>query len=145
MKPADSLPVKDSSVARLPHALLAVGDADERETLRSILTECGLQPIPCSTLKEAKASLTSDAISLAFCEDRLSDGDYADLLCAARSSGQRIPVVVCSRQLDLSVYLDAMELGAYDFMVRPYHKGDVAWIVQGALWKGGPRVIGAHN
>ena len=105
------------TVPRLSHALLAVGDEDDRETLR-----------------EAKTLLASHAIGLAFCEDRLSDGDYTEFLCAVRSSGQTVPVVVCSRRLDSSLYLDAMELGAYDFIVRPYTKDDVAWIVEGALW-----------
>jgi hypothetical protein len=41
-------------------------------------------------------------------------------------------VVVCSRQPDLSLYLDAMEMGAYDVMAPPYEKADVAWIAEGA-------------
>jgi DNA-binding NtrC family response regulator len=71
---------------------------------------------------------------LAFCEDRLPDGDYTDFLSVVRSSGWPIPVVVCSRQPNLSLYLDAMVMGAYDFMVPPYEKADVAWIAEGARW-----------
>jgi len=145
MKPTDPLSVTHAAVTRLPHALVALGDKDDCETLRRILTECGLEPMACSTVKEAKALLTSNAVSLAFCAEHFSDGDYSDLVCAVRSSGQPIPVVVCSRQLDPSLYLDAMELGAYDFMVQPYRKADVAWIIEGALWEVKAKAIGAHN
>lgn len=133
------------TVPTLPHALLAIGDEDDRETLRWLVAECGVQPMPCSTLQEAKTLLASHAIGLAFCDDRLSDGDYTDFLGAVRSSRRPMPVVVCSRQLDTSLYLDAMELGAYDFMVRPYTKDDVAWIVEGALWTARPGGFKVHR
>jgi len=145
MKANDSVSATDGAVAQLRHVLVAFSDQHDRETLRCILVECGLRPMPCSTLKEAQALLTSHAIGLAFCEDHLADGDYTDLLYDVRSSARPIPVVVCAPQLDLSLYLDAMELGVYDFMVRPYRKADVAWIVEGALWKVGAKAVGAHN
>ena len=136
------------TLARLPHALLVLENEDDRKTLCRMVAECGVQPVPCSTLQDAKALVASDAISIAFCENRLDDGDYMDFLRAVRSTGRTIPVVVCSRQLDLSLYLDAMEMGAYDFVVRPYQEADLAWIMEGALWKvAGARLAGpsAHN
>jgi len=127
---------------RVPHALLVLASVDDRETLCWSVAVCGVQPVPCSTLQEAKTVMASDAIGLALCEDRLSDGDYTDFLRAVRSSGRPIPVVVCSRRLDLGLYLDAMEMGAYDFVVRPYQEADLAWILEGALWKAGLMHLG---
>ena len=123
------------TLARLLHALLVLESEDDRDTLVWMVAECGVQPMPCSTLREAKSLLPSHSIGLAFCEQQLSDGDYREFLGTVRSSQRPIPVVVCARELDLSLYLDAMELGAYDFIVGPYQKADVAWIVEGALWQ----------
>ena len=39
-----------------------------------------------------------------------------------------VPVVVVARALDIHCYLDAMELGATDYLERPEPQ-DLAWIV----------------
>lgn len=131
MKPADCFPAMDGS-AEIPCALLASGNEEDRETLDGILAQCGLRPLLCSTVREAELLLASAALSMVFCEYNLSGGGYFHLL-RSRSSWRRVPVVVCSSVVDTRLYLDAMDMGAYDFMVRPYRRADVAWIVRGAV------------
>jgi DNA-binding NtrC family response regulator len=115
--------------------LIAFDESEDRETLTRIVAECGWRPMPCSTLKEAKALLASQSISLVFCQQGLQGGGWFRLFRAASSGARSVPIIVCSRVVDMDSYLDAMEVGAYDFMVRPYCKRDVQWVAEGALLK----------
>ena len=53
----------------------------------------------------------------------------------AAASGVHPPVVVTSRLDDTSQYLEAMRLGAFDFMARPFRRSEIEWIVQNAMRK----------
>jgi DNA-binding NtrC family response regulator len=127
-------------------ALVALADHQDRETIGRILVGCGLHPVLCSTSAEARAILASKTISLVFCQAALPDGGFLEVLRAADSSRRKVPIVVCSRLVDADLYLRAMEMGAYDFVVSPYQKADVAWIAEGALRKVAepPRAVAAH-
>jgi DNA-binding NtrC family response regulator len=135
MEPTEVTLGKNGSVATLHQALVALADPQDRATIGRILAGCGLHPILCSTSAEARAILASKPISLVFCQESLPDGGFLEVLRAADSSRRKVPIVVCSRLVNADLYLRVMEMGAYDFVVSPYQKADVAWIVEGALRK----------
>ena len=70
---------------------------------------------------------------MVFCEGRLRDGSFRDLLRAAEVAEARLPVVVASRLAETDEYLEAMRLGAFDFVARPYLQSEVESIVHRAL------------
>ena len=126
-------------------ALIALDDEDDLESLRRVVAECGLEPVTCTNLREATALLASQPIHLVFCQDNLPGGSCFDLLCATHASAHPPPVIVCSRVVEMRLYLDAMEAGASDYLVRPYQKRDVEWVVEGVLRQAEvPGALAAH-
>ena len=52
----------------------------------------------------------------------------------ARRMPSPVPVVVVSRYVDVDLYLDALEKGAWDYIVPPFRAADLAYVVNGAIW-----------
>jgi len=67
-----------------------------------------------------------------FTDTTLSDGTWADVLgLAAR---HKVPVIVVSRLVDHELYIQSLERGAFDFVVPPFVREDLAHIVRCAAW-----------
>lgn len=67
-----------------------------------------------------------------FCENRLIDGTYEDLLAAAKSVRSQARIVVTgleSDQFDSLGYCKARELGAFDVLRKTYGIKDLEWVV----------------
>ncbi len=118
-----------------PKVLVACSDPENRQTLLASLSQCGLDPVSSSTVREARAILSRQVIPLVICAADLVDGSFRDVLRAARAAETKIPVVVASRRDDTAEYLEAMQLGAFDFIACPYKRSEVEWIVSNALRK----------
>jgi len=54
-----------------------------------------------------------------FTDTQLPDGTWSDVLVVAKKSPVPVSVVVISRLVDMYLYVETMEKGAYDFMVSP--------------------------
>ncbi len=113
--------------------LVACPDPETWRSLTSVLAQHGVQPVCCSSVSAARAFLERHPVCAIFCESRLADGSFRDVLRLAALAGQPVPVVVTSRLDDPAEYLEAMELGAFDYIARPYRRADVDWILSRAL------------
>lgn len=101
--------------------LIVASDSDKRRELVGVLRRCGIDATLCGGLAEAFPYVVQPvAFHVIFCEETLVDGNYRDLLHLAKQSGSEIPVVVCSLLGEFPAYLEAMELGAFDFVAPPY-------------------------
>jgi DNA-binding NtrC family response regulator len=115
-------------------ALLALDDPVRASRLERMLAEAGLELRTCPTVGDALRALSSESFNLIFCEERLPDGTYRDVL---RFFGPTlaIPLVVCADFYDKKAYIEAMSLGAFDYITLPYLRRDVEWIVGNAARK----------
>ena len=102
---------------------------EDRRSLTHILASQQVEPLCCSTLREAVETLRKEPVGLVFCDKSLPDGTYRDLLTAARGLATRVRVVVTSHQADWDEYLEAMRLGAFDVIAVPCRPTDVEWMV----------------
>jgi DNA-binding NtrC family response regulator len=107
--------------------VVACPDAGRRTSLLDILGQCGLQPKSVASLSDVRDVLSRSPVHLLFCEDVLPDGDFRDALWLAKATG--VPLVVTSLLGELDEYLEAMELGAFDFIAPPYRQAEVESIV----------------
>jgi len=114
------------------HVVLAGNDIKSEEDLISLLRQRGLIPVPSSSIKETQFLLSRRDTVLAICHASPSDGTFRDLL-ALLGRGSNVPVVVCSDFYDPHLYLEAMELGAFDYFTYPYHRDGVEWVVGNAV------------
>lgn len=111
--------------------VVAMSDADGRNALASALEAKGLNAVVASTLRETRNILSHERVAVLFCQNKLEDGAFSDLL--GDSAKAKIPMVVCSPSYEPGIYMDAMSKGAFDFIAAPYAQREVEWILSCAL------------
>jgi DNA-binding NtrC family response regulator len=108
-----------------PQILVVSSDLDQRRALTSILQKDGWSPLHASRLNECRDLFAKQNVGLVFCERRLADGTYHDLLSFAQTRARRVPIVVTSRLADWDEYLEALRHGAVDLIPSPCKPSDV--------------------
>lgn len=67
---------------------------------------------------------------LVFTETQLLDGIWADVLSMTRRSRLPINVIVVSRLVDLNLYIQVLERGAFDFIVPPFEVSELEHVIR---------------
>ena len=80
-----------------------------------------------------------DAIVL---EPTLADGDGIELCRELRSAGRSIPLVIVSGRRDPEARIDGLNAGADDYVLKPYHLGEVIARVRSILRRSGRKPTG---
>jgi two-component system, NtrC family, response regulator HydG len=108
-----------------------VVDSDEktREMVFANAVKLGEIPIACSSCEEAKSLLTQHHFKVVFCSDALPDGEYVEVVRAA----EPVPVIVLSRFAEWSLYIPAMQAGAFDYIACPPNQAELDRILSLAL------------
>lgn len=103
------------------------GDIERR------MGELGIVPIGLRTLVEVKYFLKRlRKPALIFTAVTLPDGTWADVVNEAKNASTPSPVIVVSRFVDLSLYLETLQNGAADFIVAPVSTSELESIIQAA-------------
>jgi DNA-binding NtrC family response regulator len=113
--------------------LVASSDMEERRSLVRVCEGMSMNVISCNGLSQVEEVLSRQAVGIVFCDENLSDGSYRDLLTAKRDRKNGPRIVVTSRTWDWEEYLEAMRLGAFDVVRRPWHPTDVEMVVLSAM------------
>jgi DNA-binding NtrC family response regulator len=115
-------------------ALLVHDEDDAFAELRPVLETQGVKTKRARTYAEAKAVLMGlEPPQVIFTESLLVDGSWADVETLGKNANPPSPVIVVSRFVDISLYVDVLERGAFDFIVPPFRGVDIAHVVKGAL------------
>jgi DNA-binding NtrC family response regulator len=107
-------------------------DAGKRTALLNMLEEYGLQPIIASNVEETRQIIERRPMHVVFCEDRLPDGGFREILRLVKANRPEIQVVVSSMLGDVHEYIEAMNLGVFDFIAPPYRSSEIISVVDGA-------------
>ena len=110
--------------------LVAAASPENRSALTKVLLGMGLKTAISSSVQEARAILSTKPVSLVFCEEKFADGNYQDVLRAVKRTAEKAPVVVSSPSHDWYEYLEALRLGAFEFLDGPVRPMDVEMIVR---------------
>jgi len=113
--------------------VIASSDVQDRRPMVNILMTQGLDPIVATSVAECRDSMAQENVGLIFCARSLADGDYRDLLLAARAGKRRTRIVLTARITDWGEYLEAMRLGAFDVISAPCRPTDMVWMILQAL------------
>jgi len=113
--------------------LVANSGTGKRTELVDILAECGLESVTVTNVDEVRTAFAQQAVHLVFCEDALPEGGFREVLRLAQATGSGVPLVVSSLLGELGEYLEAMQLGAFDFIAPPYRPCEVKSIVSSVL------------
>jgi FixJ family two-component response regulator len=63
----------------------------------------------------------------------LSDGTWADVVGLAAKVPAPVNVIVVARFVDIRLYVDVIERGAFDFLAPPFVPSDLAHVVRCAV------------
>jgi two-component system NtrC family response regulator len=108
--------------------VLVVSDnLEHRRPMNKILEALSIDFTCCSNLGQTEEVLTLQRPNLIFCEERLPDGGYADLL--DRSASIPGEIVVLTRTGDWDLYVEATRRGAFDVIRSPWCSTDIELIV----------------
>src|SRR6185295_5222281 len=107
-----------------------------RSTLSGILTDEGYQTASAETAAEASRRLGSEPFDAVLLDLWLPDRDGMELLAELRGAGFGPPVIVISGHGTVDAAVQAIRLGAYDFLEKPLALSRVVVTVQNALERG---------
>ncbi len=114
-------------------ALIICNQGPDREKIVAAALKCGLSPICCSNLEEARTLLPQEEFRMLLCTEALQDGDFRAVLREVQKSNSYTPVIVFGRSYDWDSYLKALGAGAYDYIVCPPNPLEVERIIWLAL------------
>lgn len=112
--------------------LLVLQEPHELNTYGSCLRNRGYDTLTYASPGEGLNSLESDPVSLVIVGQDTPAFEGRQVLEQSRRLHPDVPVLVVARALDMHCYLEAMELGASDYLERPEPQ-DLAWVVDTQL------------
>ena len=98
---------------------------DNRRMLLRVFDGLPIDSYSAPSIEQAKEVLRLRPFSVVFCEERLSDGSYNDLLKEVRALSEDIRFVVMLCTGDWEEYLEALRLGAEEVLRCPLQPTDV--------------------
>ena len=111
--------------------LLVEDDVVFSKMLGKFLERNGYEVVRCYNLEEAEKSLNA-SLSLVFTDLRLPDGDGINFLKKVKEGYLDLPVVVMTSYAEVSTAVEAMKLGAFDYISKPFQQEDVLNVIKNA-------------
>jgi DNA-binding response OmpR family regulator len=120
----------------MPTVLVVEDERDIREVLRRYLERAGLSVLTTGTGAEAIRLLTSAPPDLLVLDLGLLDVDGTDVLREIHAAG-RPPVLVLTARSTVDDRIHGLQLGADDYVTKPFSPAEVVLRVQAVLHRGG--------
>lgn len=116
------------------HNVLVVDDeADIRELIDMTLSPLGVNCTLAETLSEARAALKRQPISFCITDLRLPDGNGLELVAHIQKQHPNLPVAVITAHGNVESAVEALKLGAFDFISKPFEIAALRDMVASAL------------
>jgi two-component system phosphoglycerate transport system response regulator PgtA len=125
----ESLPEEAQTAARLQF-LLVDEDHNDLEYYRALLEKQGYKVCASDSYEVAAHCLEDKPFDFILVGQGTAAFEGRCVLERARSLNQRQPVVVLSRCLDIDCYLEAMQLGAVDYLEKPVSPAEIVRVVR---------------
>ena len=112
-------------------ALLVQARPDPLNALRLALEEQSIDIFTAKNCAQAALALWSNCPPhLVFTEIQLTDGNWADVLTLAAKASAPVNVIVVAPFADVTFYVQAIERGAFDFIVPPLSDPELLHVVR---------------
>jgi DNA-binding NtrC family response regulator len=113
-------------------ALLVYADGEPSQSLDLALQNLKVEVCRARTCQEAWSlvRVNPEPPDIIFTDARLPDGSWEELLGLARGMGLPPKIIVVARVEDPRFYLQAMEDGAFDFMLPPFESAGLAHVIR---------------
>ncbi|CDH44645.1 MAG: sigma-54-dependent Fis family transcriptional regulator [Candidatus Competibacteraceae bacterium] len=115
------------------NALIVDDEADIRELIEMTLSPLGVHCLPAETLSEARALLKHQSFSFCITDLRLPDGSGLELVAYIQKQRPNLPVAVITAHGNVESAVEALKLGAFDFVSKPFDLAVLRGMVATAL------------
>ena len=114
-------------------SVLIVDDDDEvRNLCAAIVSNVGFLPRAASSTVEARTLLGQGKPDLVLLDLRLPDGDGTDLLKEIKENSPQTEVIVITAYGTIRSAVDAMKMGAYHYITKPFSTRDMIVLLRNA-------------
>lgn len=113
--------------------LIVEDDITYSMILKTWLTKKGFQVQSASSIARAQKIVESDSIDLILSDLRLPDRDGIDLLKWMREQGRPTPLIIMTGYADIQSAVQAMKLGAQDYVAKPVNPDELLKKMEEAL------------
>lgn len=121
------------STARKTRLLIVDDDPDIRKILFSHFQDEGFLPDQVHSSREAIGQMRKNEYEVILCDIRMSGMSGVELLRAVRIFDQKVAFLLVSGLNDISVAVEAMKLGADDYIAKPFKVQEIKDRVVAAL------------
>jgi DNA-binding NtrC family response regulator len=112
-----------------PRLLLADEDFDDLRRYSTILSQLGYEVRSFASYSAAAACLALEAFDLIIVSQGSSNFEGRRVLACAIEKDRRTPVLVLTRSIEMPCYLEAMQLGARDYVEKPLPPSEIGTLV----------------
>jgi DNA-binding NtrC family response regulator len=120
---------------KTPTVLLILDEPQDLEIYGNSLRDKGYETRMCTSPSEGLNSLATESISLVIVSQGTPAFEGRQVLERSLQLYPKVPVLVVARVLDMHCYLEAMDLGAIDYLERPEPQ-DMVWAVDTQILRG---------
>jgi DNA-binding NtrC family response regulator len=113
-------------------ALLVHDRAEAMGPLKFALENLAIETRSVRTCAEAERLLEHVQTDLVFTDTSLPDGSWVDVVDMAKGADAPVNVVVVGRSEDIKFYLSALDRGAFDFVLPPFEREALDFVVRSA-------------
>jgi DNA-binding NtrC family response regulator len=115
--------------ARRGKALLVDENPEGLHYYCNIVEGCGYQVRACPSYQEAVYCLGSEVFDFVMVSQGSRNFEGRCVLERATEIDRRLPVLVVARCLDMGCYLEAMQLGAVDYLAEPVTVSEIGRVL----------------
>jgi len=111
--------------------LLVQNEVEPLDTLELVLRDQSIKTCRAYSCQGASLELAcGNPVHLVFTDATLPDGTWRDVLALAARAPTPVDVIVVARLVDVRLYLEVIESGAFDFITPPFAACDVAHVIR---------------
>ena len=119
----------------MANILLVEDDKTFIQILQGFLLKKGFEVDAINCIKDAITSLEKKEYQLILLDYRLPDGIGLDLIKLLRSKNNKTPIIVITSFLDIRTAVNAVKMGAFDYITKPVMPDELLMIIQEAINK----------
>lgn len=146
--PNSQLIISSDTTANHIVTVLVVSPLEEdHSSLKEIFSHSNWSVQFTHTAQEALSVLSNDRIPVVLSERDLPDGSWKDFIHPGAQRRNPPRVIVTSREADNQVWLEVLDLGGYDVLLKPFNPKELFRVISLAWlhWKDGNRLVMAHS
>jgi len=118
-----------------PRVLLVDDESSIRQSLALILNKAGYDVVTVADLASAYRQCENGPWDVVLTDLVLPDGSGIDLLRCVRERGSEVPVIAITGEPNVETAVEAVRLGAYDYVCKPIRRETLVSVVERAVEK----------